>query len=312
MRYTLFAVVMVIGSALVGCAPDINISIPNVQETSAMIVADINANASSVQGPASLTIRTLPVSGPEDVAELGPMVPAGNDRYEAIVDDLNPTREHEAVVSIDYKPLFSATTKTKTASRIFSLPMTPGCFSFHNADEGTAGWTFVGIHDGEGKQDVTQPGCPVEGLLVRLQQSLDAGNGSLNVPITSVCFPTSTPSGQWRFDLVSPELSQDTAWQNIAGATFQVFSNVPVKVQPVIQFTDAEGVDRARAPADANGEFIFFDVAGQQTIAVDGLVQIPNGATVKRLRIRVFGVPEETVIGEGLIRVDAICPVPQQ
>ena len=134
----------------------------------------------------------------------------------------------------------------------------------------------------------------------------------MNVPLTNVCFPTETASGQWRFDLISPSLADNTAWQNVAGVTFLVNANEPVKVQPIVQYTDAEGNQGARAPADANGDFIFFDVASQQTTAIEGLVQLPAGATVQRVRIRVFGVPEQTAVSEGIIRVDAICPVPAQ
>jgi len=169
------------------------------------------------------------------------------------------------------------------------------CFSFASSADDTQGWTHGGFVLVENNQPVNA--CPAE--LFWLNGMLWAGFG-----------PNCLPAPQFRFDMVSPDLSARPGWSLSQGVVFRAGWNVPkMDMQPIL--VRADGLN-ALIPVDDSGEPVFFPM----TVPTGNLQQhrVPinfTEGTVEGFRVRYFGAPLSTG-NEAFARLGSVCPIPDR
>lgn len=169
------------------------------------------------------------------------------------------------------------------------------CFNFASVADDTQGWTHGGFILVEGDQPVSA--CTDE--LFWFNSMLHAGFG-----------PNCLPEPQFRFDMISPDVSARPGWSLSQGAVFTAGWNVPeMLMQPILD--RADGLNSIR-PEDENGQPVFFPMS----VLTGNLQQfrVPISfaeGTVAAYRLRFFGAPMSTG-NEGFARVSSVCPIPDR
>ena len=169
------------------------------------------------------------------------------------------------------------------------------CFNFASTADDIQGWTHGGFELVEGDQPVSA--CSDE--LFWLNNMVWAGFG-----------PNCLPEPQFRFDMVSPNLSARPGWPQSQGAVFRAGWNVPqMLMQPILV---RAGDLNPLAPVDENGEFAFFPMSVPTGTLQQFRVPISfTEGTVERYRLRFFGAPMSTG-NEAFTRIGSVCPIPDR
>jgi len=173
-------------------------------------------------------------------------------QYELFSNNLG-AGEYRLVVEVPYKiKLFGLTLirATKLITHDFlirkSLPYT--CFNFNSQDD-LNGWQSSPVYIENKDKPFSKPTCP--GLFfvnndwtVGLKQTTHGG--SLFVPVSSECFPKSSNQlskhNHWTFSIKSPELADNTDWQNLSAINFRVASSAMPLRNRAMRYQQKAGV----------------------------------------------------------------------
>ena len=307
----------------IACAPRIdNLAVaPGSQDQDLTASADIKPFMSGVGTP-STSVDDL--STPDAIfSPAGTMARTTGNHYEGTIPGL-PYGAYQLRVKVPYTlVLLPLGTSTRTAHARFFVDAPAGAFTWDSPAEGVQGWTFNGIFDGTTNTNVSQcPGSNLPAQLTRNQATwpltFDEGEsrGSLAAPLLPGCLPNQPSqvpqSGFWRFDLISPGLQNRPEYQQMTDLEFRVRSPIPVRVQPVFVATqDPSSPINLFVETNNANQPIFHELAGGWNV-IRVPDPMPAGRTLDRIRIRVFGNPLDTNLGDsGNLLLDGVVPLQQ-
>jgi len=314
---------------IVGCSPLLQPSIQSIEITDTVqgggqslfpsgffnTGASVSANVVN-PGASSLHIRDVTLSFrnerdnvfPQDYYTVGEMH-STDGRYVAKLPGLNygpydakVTARFRSIDTTGNTPVLAPDTII-TKTQPFFISESDECFTFNSDVEG---WTFRGFFDGGTDNLIHLPAC-------NAAEVIDV-SGALFVAITPNCIPVDLdpPSGSWSFDFVSPEQLEERQWQRIREVMVQITANIPIQVQPIITYRDTEGQEHIIAETDSNGLWVFYPVHSTSFSYQDifSPLVVPSGASDVQFRVRVFGVPLDTVSGfESFVKLNTVCPI---
>lgn len=247
-----------------------------------------------------------------------PLAPTDGSRWEGRTPRL-PSGHYQARLNVSYRRLLPPSVQTLSAERDFSLSWPAGTFTFELEDDGLDGWTFDGVYEAGTANDVTTCDPREPALLARSPSGWplatdvtdpDPPNGSLRVVLDMTCFPSSpsVTSSLWQFDLISPDLSDRPEWQDIEGVSFRMVSEgVGVRARATV----VHGPDGAVTLSES-GPSDYTVVGPDWTVVERTGYEVPEGHTVQRVRLRVFGTQMDIAgLGSeaGTLLADVIRPI---
>jgi len=171
----------------------------------------------------------------------------------------------------------------------------PGRFDFDAG--GTDGWQVSGLFDGDTANHVATIGPAAAPFWdpedAGGSTSSTDGRGSAAVLAALAGLP-SAPSGWWREDFVSPDLSSNGGWQ-FGTISFAVkdditFDGPALQAQLVLEVAKCDGTVALRRPVDAAGNPVFCAVprhAGWGTCSAQ--VDLTGVDHVRHVNVRIFG-----------------------
>jgi hypothetical protein len=233
-----------------------------------------------------------------------------------------PPGEYRLLVKVTYRsPLgilsLGHTTSDAVSDVVVHPALSNDCFTFDNKSEALEGWQASAVFDGESDAQYSKGNCPD---LLFLNRSWPFGldrttaGGSLFIPVAPSCFPkTSTEvarHGQWRFDLVSPDLSQRKPWQSARGIRYRFATQtIPVKLKTLVRFRyEDQTITHTLAPPQSDDNTV--DAIPGNWRIVDVPFDLPQGAVLENVLIRVLGQPERTVTPDvASLFLDGVCPL---
>lgn len=174
------------------------------------------------------------------------------------------------------------------------------------------GWSSHGVYIENRDKPVSKESCP--GLFY-INNSWPyaltdtSHGGSLFVPISSECFPKSSPQqGQWTFALVSPDLHERPDWQHLQGMRFHMATHsVNLSVKPEIQYLLNNNPKSSLEDIETQASY---DINGGRWNDYEYDFKLPDKAVVTHVVFHVYGVPEKTVSDKvDSVYLDAVCPV---
>ncbi len=310
-------VVLVVSVFFIGCDPtitDLQVT-PTADASVATVSAKVMSQGSSNMSTPSAAWR-VSGSGASFAGET-PMNPAEDHYYSIDLTGL-PTGFLDVRVWVTY-----GSSGDLVKERI--VKFYNGAYFGFDSVQGTAGWSFQGIYNDNGPEQIAQ--CPPAGLdtfpsrvhfpdfaLESYPSPAGSYRGALFVFTHPGCFPNTTTLAMgplWRYALVSPDLSGETAWQGITGFSCRFQSNRPgITVKPLIRVrkTDGDtthftGADPAFYPIDSTG--IWYEV----------IYTLPAGASalidrILNVQVNVFGDAVMTgTYPEGANYLDAVYPI---
>lgn len=170
------------------------------------------------------------------------------------------------------------------------------CFRFDVPDN-LQGWTHGGFKLVSDSSDVTA--C---------SQNLFIFGGGLHAPVTPNCLP----SEQFRFDLVSPDLSARPGWSQTQGVVISAGWNLAeLQMQPLLMV--AGGTPPAVFSVDEGGSPLFYPLSVQT--GSNELFRVAMGFDAGSFdghRIRFYGAPMTVGGIDGFVRVIFTCPIPER
>ncbi|RKY18630.1 MAG: hypothetical protein DRQ55_12855 [Planctomycetota bacterium] len=213
---------------------------------------------------------------------------------------------YEACVMADFKPAPAAhlpppVITTYTDKLQFFVGPSAACEQWSDEESGTAGWTFGDIFD-VGDGDPVPPGgyAPV---FARTDEGLTVLTGPL--------YTSGDSASLWRFDFISPDLSDQAGWQNLYEVALRISSDtdVIVKFQPQFTYLYDDGSLVTFAPVDDDGEWIFYELNGTDTFYIPTMR--PGAVTLTQMRVRIFGAYYITS-PEFFVHLKMLCPMPSR
>lgn len=231
-----------------------------------------------------------------------------------------PPNKYRVVLEIPYTFRFAGIPLGTTTQRIISdfvihRKLPASCFRFNNQQKDVMDWTSHGVYLDHRDKPVSKETCP--GLFYTNSSwpfaLNDSGHGgSLFVPVSSECFPKTSPQtsqpGLWTFALVSPDLRSRPDWQHLQAIRFHMATgSINVSVQPEIVYrlgnTRHSSLEDVQAPSR-------YDVNSGHWNDYEYAFQLPGNAVITHVIFHVYGVPEKTVSDNvDSIYLDAVCPV---
>jgi hypothetical protein len=192
------------------------------------------------------------------------------------------------------------------------LLMPPGAFNF---DDGTDdGWQVTDVFDGDSSTVLTHVGTqpapfwdytnapnPVG------QDPVD-GHGSLVGVATAGGMP-SAPSGWWRRDVDSPDLSANGAWQGHGNISYAVlddmtFAGPALQTQLVLDVVKCDGTTALYRQVDASGNSVFCAATPGSWTTCSASVNLTGVNYIRHVDIRIFG--RSGFLYEGGVYVDQV------
>ncbi len=238
--------------------------------------------------------------------------------YLAELPNLAPDEYRVAVRIVYYQQIagVNLVRYTRVFIRDFHVyaPLSRDCYNFDDKQKDTMGWTTTPVYLDAREQPFSASGC--HGVFYANQNWPTAltdttNGGSLFIPVSDKCFPTSSPNtmqtGYWHFTLSSPSLADKPAWQNLTAVQLRVASkSINVDIRPEIVFTGGLPVGTAPMP-----EIRYPTYQGGWRV-IEHPIVIPKGARITQLRLHISGIPENTVNSSvDAILIDGVCPVKQ-
>lgn len=304
---------------LAGCGPTIEISPPAytaTQENGVLTIA-VHDHQNPIGQP---IIHLFPKYEPFLVQDLdSDLKQVKPDEYTLTLPKLAPD-EYRIVLELPYTVKFAGITIGKSIQRVVSdfeihqvLPTS--CFRFENKEKALMGWASHGVYIDNRDKPVSKETCP--GLFY-INSSWpypltdSSHGGSLFVPISSECFPKTSPQlsqqGQWTFAIVSPDLRERADWQQLQAIRFHMATrSINLSVEPEVQYI--QGNDKQRSSSDVAAS-ARYDVNGGRWNDYEYTVKLPQDAIVTHVIFHVYGVPEKTISDQvDSLYLDAVCPV---
>lgn len=314
-------ILVMLSGFLIGCGPKIEISaledtLPGKPipyqvsiEPSANKIVDIDFAYYPKYRHPSDPIKLTPNKQQEHNRWLGTFEPQGPGEYRLLVRVTY--RSALGIVSMGH-------TTTNAVRDVTVHPALPAsCFNFDGGENDFQGWNSTAVFDGRSKTRISKGNCPD---LLYLNRSwpfnLDepADGGSLFIPVSPTCFPkTSTEvsrHGMWRFDLISPDLSDNPSWQNLSGLSYRFATQtMPVRLYALIRYRhDDQLITHTLMPAATYEHYVNAIPGNWRSIHMP--VDLPADAKVHNVMIRIMGEPEKTVTPQvGSLFLDGVCPV---
>ncbi|MEJ2362765.1 MAG: hypothetical protein P8Z75_15375 [Gammaproteobacteria bacterium] len=305
---------------LTGCGPRVQMSTP--MHSDMQSAGDIQIHVQNPDDHAGTPqVRLFPLYQPLEARDLSKnlkRVKAGE--YTLTLPKL-PPNQYRIVMKIPYTLKFAGIPigwSNYLAISDFQIrqDLPASCFRFDDKQKDVMDWTSHGVYLDHREKPVSKETCP--GLFYTNSSwpypLNDTGGhgGSLFVPVSSECFPKSSPQssrpGLWTFSLVSPDLQKRVDWQHLQAIRFHMATrSINVSVKPEIVYT----LGKTRHSSLEDVESIArYDVNGGRWNDFEYSFKIPDQATISHVIFHVYGVPEKTV-GENVdsIYLDAVCPV---
>ena len=304
---------------LTGCGPQIEVSTPvysNAQESGVIHIA-IRDGHNQVGRPQVLLFpRYQPTQIQQLTADLQQDKP---DEFSLTLPALTPDA-YRIVMKVPYAIRFAGIrigsgTRWTVTDFVIHQNLPASCFRFDDQGHDLMGWTSHGVYITNRDKPVSKETCP--GLFYinsswpyPLNDNIHGG--SLFVPVSSDCFPKTSPQlsepSQWTFAFVSPDLRERASWQQLHAIRFHMATrSINVSVQPEIQY-ERDNKNYSYTP-DAQVQS-HFDVSGGRWNNFEYPFKLPDDARLTHIVIHVYGVPEKTVSDQvDSIYLDAVCPV---
>ncbi|MEM8548392.1 MAG: hypothetical protein AAGF46_09550 [Pseudomonadota bacterium] len=282
---------------LCGCAPTIeSISVGTGEPGVPLpVTVSIDKQQTTLQAVRVVTRRT----GSSDASS--DSLTGSGGRYAGVTPRQSPG-DYEAVIEVDYRRAGLPGVKTRTSMPMpYSLAWPLGTFGF---ETGRAGWRYNGVlstsADFIGCDDTTLNSLPwfhhtPAGWPLDIGDTApDFAAGALRAGFSATCYPDTESelapgSGYWGFELISPDLTEDSHWQGIDGLAYRVRGSLNGLLVVGLLEVNIEGAWTWVGPLANNGPQ-FTEVTHAWTdVVATGFV--PSGATVRRIMIRGFGEP---------------------
>ena len=169
------------------------------------------------------------------------------------------------------------------------------CFNF-SASDNVQGWT----HGGFKLMDGTDVSACSETLYI--------DNGALQSAISALCLPPQ----QFRFDLISPDLSSRPGWAQTEGTVISASSNLAqLQMQAIFQRL-ADNLPGLYV-VDSNGNAVFHFVSSANATQKSFRIKLsPYTGSIDQLRIRYVGPPQSVAANAGFIQTFSACPIPDR
>jgi hypothetical protein len=304
---------------LIGCGPTVQISPPaytDAQDTGVINIA-IQDHHSQTGHP---VIHLFPKYQPTQVQNLADklqQIKPGE--YTLTLPTLRPD-EYRIVMEAPYTIKIAGIGLGQSTQRTISdfvihevLPAS--CYRFDSKEHDLMKWTSHGVYINNRDKPVSKETCP--GLFYinsswpyPLNDS--SHGGSLFVPVSSECFPKSSPQlsqpSQWTFAFVSPDLRDRPDWQHLQSIRFHMATrSINVSVQPEIQYLHGNASHSTLADVQSPSHY---DVNGGRWNDYEYAFKLPEKATITHVIFHVYGIPEKTVSDQvDSVYLDAVCPV---
>jgi hypothetical protein len=284
--------------------------------TAQLLAGDQSPSTGLVQEPPFNLIIPLNFTGSAYTAQF-PFLPF--DKYTVKITATQVERDC-SVFGTRFFKLCSApvtTQSTKTSAQFTVSPPQNGCFQFKrdaaNNPSGLNGWTVSGVFDG--RNEFPPPTTTNQMPATWLDQDgfLSANtdqDGALVQNLQASFFsPNSFPSGLWRIDFVSPDVSATPEWQNTTGLTFRMLHSLTqfVDVRPALIVTTAGSHQAVRRQLSGPTSEQFLSVFPTSYRVAKANFPLESGDVVNQVVISVFGSPQG--MGDAnFIALDGVCP----
>lgn len=304
---------------LTGCGPGIEISQPvytNTQETGVIKIA-VDAHSNVTGRP---VVHLFPKYEPIQVLDLSDQIKqTETDKFTLTLPRLKPD-EYRIVMELPYTIKLAGLSIASGQRRVISdfvihQTLPESCFRFDKKGKDLMGWSSHGVYLNNRDKPVSKETCP--GLFY-INNSWpfpfnDTGHGgSLFVPISSECFPKTSPQlsqpGHWTFALVSPDLRNRADWQQLQGIRFHMATqSINLSVEPEIQYLLGKTPKSSTSELEAHARY---DVNGGRWNDYEYTFKLPKDAVISHVIFHVYGVPEKTISDQvDSLYLDAVCPV---
>jgi len=304
---------------LAGCGPSLKISPPVYAEAEQGSTVSISVHGSEPE-LSQAKILLFPKYQPMQIRELrGKLRLLEPGKFSLSLPALQPD-EYRLVVEMPYAIKLAGMTlahgnKQSISDFVIHQTLPPSCFRFDNKNKDLMGWESHGVFINNRDKPVSKETCP--GLFF-VNNSWpyalnDSGHGgSLFVPVSSECFPTSSPQtsqpGHWTFTLVSPDLQNRPDWQHLQAIRFHMATRtINISVEPEVQYVVENAHHNTRSDVEARAHY---DINGGRWNDFEYDFKLPPNAVVTHVLFHVMGVPEKTVSDQvDSVYLDAVCPV---
>lgn len=300
---------------LLGCKPQVSILPATTPQENAppTIVFSVDRIAGT---PA---VKLFPRYNSTHITRLDSLLAVLSDnKYQVTLPALS-AGEYRLVIDVPYTERFAG---IRLAHREITLAydftvhekLADNCFSFDSKADALSGWSTQGVYIANLEKPVIDGNCP--GLFYVNQSwpfplNETVAGGSLFVPVANNCFPKPgqqvAEDTRWSFSLLSPDLSQNDAWQNIRSVTLRMASkSIKVQVSPEIFYRinnkDSSTSYQKTAP--------HYTLSSGQWQLINHALELPEHARVTQLKIHVSGITGQTVSEQvDSIFLDGVCPV---
>jgi hypothetical protein len=304
---------------LVGCGPTIQISPPTypyAQEPGVINIA-VDDQHNQLGKP---VVHLFPKYQPFQLMDLSDKLQQTKpDEYALTLPNLEPD-EYRIVVEIPYiykiAGLEIASSQQLAISDfVIHQALPANCFRFDNKEKDLMDWASHGVYIDNRDKPVSKETCP--GLFY-INSSWpyplndNSHGGSLFVPISSECFPKTSPQlsqpSHWTFALVSPDLRDRPDWQHLQAIRFHMATRtVNLSVRPEVQYilenANHSTLNETQTPST-------YEINGGRWNDYEYDFKLPQKAIISHVIFHVYGVPEKTVSDQvDSLYLDAVCPV---
>jgi hypothetical protein len=304
---------------LVGCGPGIEISPPAYTDTQETGIITIAIHGDH-ELPGRPTIHLFPKYEPFLVQDLANNIKQIKpDEFTLTLPKLKPD-EYRLVMELPYTIKLAGLsiasgTRRAVSDFVIHQVLPASCYRFDNKGKDLMGWSSHGVYINNRDKPVSKATCP--GLFY-INSSWPyplndtSHGGSLFVPISSECFPKTSPQlsqpGQWTFALVSPDLRDRPDWQQLQAIRFHMATqSINLSVEPEIQYLRGNTPHSSLSELEAHARY---DVNGGRWNDYEYAFKLPQDASVTHVVFHVYGVPEKTVSDQvDSLYLDAVCPV---
>ncbi len=203
------------------------------------------------------------------------------------------------------------TNTSATRQTTFLVGPQAGCFNF-NLGNNLQGWSVTGLFNGDQSANVfpITPSVTWSDPLGFLSIS-NNNDGALVLGLGNVATPPANlfPSGFWRFDFRSSDLSANANWQGLRGISFRMSANplTILDIQPLISARRPDGTTTFFRPVSGTNPVFLNFMSGELVYRVlSADISVPADHTVLGVHLRVFGTSTSQL--PGTLVLDGICP----
>lgn len=304
---------------LTGCGPAIHITPPEYTDAheTGVIHIRIDGDKQDTDPP---VVRLFQKYQSPQAQNLSDKLQSGKPGEYTLTLPALPAGEYRIVTEVPYTIRIAGLgvsngVQRASADFVVHQVLPASCFRFDSKENDLMGWTTHGVYITNRDKPVSKETCP--GLFYVNSswpyELNDAGHGgSLFVPISTDCFPKSSPQlsepSEWTFAFTSPPLRERSDWQQLRAVRFHMATkSISVFVQPEIQFV----LNNTSYSTFTNVQLQpRYTVSSGRWSDHEYLLALPEQATITQIKFHVFGTPEKTVSEQvDSVYLDAVCPV---